>query len=88
MDQDGTLKIDFQEWREYLLFHPDASNLKSIVGYWRHTEGIDVGEDINIPDDYTTEETGVRFLNLMTGGVAGMVSRTMTAPLDRLKVSY
>ena len=40
------------------------------------------------PDEMSEEEmqTGVWWRNLLSGGLAGAVSRTCTAPLDRLKV--
>ena len=49
---------------------------------------IDVGEDSLIPDDFTESElhTGMWWRHLAAGAAAGMVSRTCTAPLDRLKV--
>ncbi|KAE9540030.1 hypothetical protein AGLY_005282 [Aphis glycines] len=49
---------------------------------------IDIGEDMNVPDDFTQAEmiTGMWWRHLVSGGVAGAVSRTFTAPLDRLKV--
>lgn len=49
---------------------------------------LDIGEDMNIPDDFTPNEmqTGKWWRHLAAGGVAGAVSRTCTAPLDRLKV--
>lgn len=49
---------------------------------------LDIGEDMNIPDDFTQSEmqTGMWWRHLAAGGVAGAVSRTCTAPLDRLKV--
>ncbi|XP_071522196.1 mitochondrial adenyl nucleotide antiporter SLC25A23 isoform X3 [Panulirus ornatus] len=87
MDKDGTLDISFDEWRDYLLFHPSA-NLHDIILYWRHATNLDVGEDLSIPDDFSLEEwlSGKWWRHLVAGGVAGMVSRTCTAPLDRLKV--
>ena len=49
---------------------------------------IDVGDNTIVPDDFTEEElkTGLWWRNLVAGGAAGAVSRTCTAPLDRIKV--
>ncbi|CAH0546114.1 unnamed protein product [Brassicogethes aeneus] len=51
-------------------------------------EYLDIGEDMNVPDDFTQSEmqTGMWWRHLAAGGIAGAVSRTCTAPLDRLKV--
>ncbi|XP_054012695.1 calcium-binding mitochondrial carrier protein SCaMC-2 isoform X2 [Hylaeus anthracinus] len=49
---------------------------------------MDIGEDIGVPEDFTTSEmvSGMWWRHLVSGGVAGAVSRTCTAPLDRVKV--
>ncbi|KAK0045118.1 calcium-binding mitochondrial carrier protein SCaMC-2 [Biomphalaria pfeifferi] len=51
-------------------------------------EIIDIGENGLVPDDFTETElkTGMWWRHLVAGGAAGAVSRTATAPLDRLKV--
>ncbi|XP_078040602.1 short Calcium-binding Mitochondrial Carrier isoform X3 [Augochlora pura] len=51
-------------------------------------EYMDIGEDIGVPEDFTTSEmvSGMWWRHLVSGGVAGAVSRTCTAPLDRIKV--
>lgn len=36
MDQDGSLKISFDEWRDFLLYAP-STNLLDIIEYWHHT---------------------------------------------------
>ncbi|KAM9790225.1 mitochondrial adenyl nucleotide antiporter SLC25A24-like isoform X1 [Syngnathus typhle] len=87
MDIDGTMMVDWNEWREHFLFHP-AHNLQEIIRYWKHSTVLDIGDSLAIPDEFTEEEksSGGWWKQLVAGAVAGSVSRTGTAPLDRLKV--
>ncbi|XP_065359412.1 calcium-binding mitochondrial carrier protein SCaMC-2 isoform X1 [Calliphora vicina] len=87
MDQDGSLNISFNEWRDFLLLAP-SSDIHDLIKFWRHSTYLDIGEDMNVPDDFTPTElqSGMWWRHLAAGGVAGAVSRTCTAPLDRIKV--
>ncbi|KAM6920588.1 mitochondrial adenyl nucleotide antiporter SLC25A24-like [Lycodopsis pacificus] len=87
MDIDGTMMVDWNEWREHFLFCP-AHNLEEIIRYWKHSSVLDIGDSLAIPDEFTEEEksSGVWCKQLAAGAVAGALSRTGTAPLDRMKV--
>ncbi|KAM9811060.1 calcium-binding mitochondrial carrier protein SCaMC-2-A [Neosynchiropus ocellatus] len=87
MDRNGLITIKSKEWGEYPTVEK-AENIPEIILYWKHSTIFDVGENLMVPDDFTIEEkqTGMWWRHLVAGGGAGAVSRTCTAPLDRLKV--
>ncbi|XP_061588119.1 mitochondrial adenyl nucleotide antiporter SLC25A24-like [Cololabis saira] len=87
MDIDRTMMVDWNEWRDHFLLCP-AHDLEEIIRYWKHSSVLDIGDSLAIPDEFTDEEknSGVWWKQLVAGAAAGSVSRTGTAPLDRVKV--
>ncbi|XP_028735159.1 calcium-binding mitochondrial carrier protein SCaMC-1-like isoform X2 [Peromyscus leucopus] len=87
MDSDGSMTIDWDEWRDYFFLHP-AKNVNEIIRFWKHSTVVDIGESISIPDEFTEQEkkSGEWWKRLVAAGIASAIARTCTAPLDRLKV--
>ena len=46
MDKNGTMTIDWNEWRDYHLLHP-ADNIPEIILYWKHSTVCFFWEEIN-----------------------------------------
>ncbi|XP_068194040.1 mitochondrial adenyl nucleotide antiporter SLC25A23-like isoform X1 [Antennarius striatus] len=87
MDKDGTMTINWTEWRDHFLLNP-FHNMEEIVHHWKHSHMFDIGEHPTVPDEFSERErqSGLVWKQLVAGAMAGAVSRTGTAPLDRLKV--
>uniref|UniRef100_A0A8C6SBQ3 Solute carrier family 25 member 23b n=1 Tax=Neogobius melanostomus TaxID=47308 RepID=A0A8C6SBQ3_9GOBI len=87
MDRDDNMTIDWKEWRDYFLFNP-LHNMEDIMLHWKHACMLDIGEALTVPDEFSEKErrSGLVWRQLVAGAMAGAVSRTGTAPLDRLKV--
>eukprot|EP01091_Cochliopodium_minus_P009391 TRINITY_DN2306_c0_g1_i2.p1 TRINITY_DN2306_c0_g1~~TRINITY_DN2306_c0_g1_i2.p1 ORF type:complete len:484 (-),score=113.65 TRINITY_DN2306_c0_g1_i2:107-1558(-) len=84
LDRNRNGEINFKEWRRFMLMYPSISP-DYIIEHWKTTAnlGINIGESYKL----LKEKRGVvAWKVLVAGGVAGAISRTLTAPMDRLKV--
>ncbi|XP_077457484.1 calcium-binding mitochondrial carrier protein SCaMC-2-A-like [Stigmatopora argus] len=88
MDKNGIITINSKEWSKYSTVE-EKESIPEIILYWKHSTIFDVGENLMVPDDFTAEEkqSGTWLRHLVAGGGAGAVSRSCTAPLDRVKVT-
>uniref|UniRef100_A0A7S2WI82 EF-hand domain-containing protein n=1 Tax=Mucochytrium quahogii TaxID=96639 RepID=A0A7S2WI82_9STRA len=77
-------ELGFDEFRDFLLLLP-SNSLRIIFDNWAKSASIDLGDgDFTIPDDIKGGKPEY-LVNFLSGGAAGAVSRTMTAPMDRVK---
>ncbi|GAQ89807.1 calcium-binding mitochondrial carrier protein [Klebsormidium nitens] len=87
-NHDGS--ISFAEWRDFFLLFPHRVNVRALYGYWHDIAQVDIGDAPVVPSDCSNARgkgrTQDSWKYLFAGAVAGAVSRTATAPLDRLKV--
>jgi solute carrier family 25 phosphate transporter 23/24/25/41 len=86
LDKNNSLQIDWKEWRDFFRFAPH-DKVEEALRIWRTETFLDYA-DQSIPNDYTKKEkqNGLWWRNLVAGGLAGAISRTCTAPLDRVKI--
>ncbi|BAU01748.1 hypothetical protein LR48_Vigan10g171000 [Vigna angularis] len=84
VDKDHNGVITFGEWRDFLLLYPHEATIENIYHYLERVCLVDIGEQTVIPAGISKHIHASSYL--IAGGVAGAASRTITAPLDRLKV--
>ena len=73
---------DFTDFCSVLMLLPEK-NAGELLMQWLDESGFDTGDEIRIPQG----EGPMASWKLLTAGlVAGVISRTTTAPMDRLKV--
>jgi len=87
LDKDGSMTINWEEWRNAMQLS-SKDDLEDILISWRQSGMIDIGDNLTCPPEFTKKEkqTGMWWRHLVAGGSAGAVSRSFTAPLDRVKI--
>ncbi|ORX47049.1 mitochondrial carrier [Hesseltinella vesiculosa] len=84
IDTDRHGYIDFRDWRDFLLLLPRETTITEIYRYYQTSTQLTHDAEVVFP--HTDEAAHNAYKYLAAGGIAGAVSRTCTAPFDRLKV--
>ena len=77
--------MSFAEFRDFFMLLP-THNTEAVFEYWARGSTLDIGEDFAVPDDKEKHTGRSAAITFAAGAVAGAISRTATAPMDRLKV--
>ncbi|XP_066548330.1 solute carrier family 25 member 24, like [Amia ocellicauda] len=85
MDNDNSMTVDWSEFLQHIILNP-AEDIGELVSSWKRCMVFDVGESRSMPMEFTQEETDSgAWKYILAGGLSDAVSRTVTAPIDRLK---
>nr|XP_019956624.1 PREDICTED: calcium-binding mitochondrial carrier protein SCaMC-2-like isoform X2 [Paralichthys olivaceus] len=86
MDKDSSMTVDWGEFLHYVILNP-VDNIGELVTSWKHQLVFDVGESRAMPLEFPEEASGFGAWRtfVLSAGLADAVSRTVTAPIDRLK---
>ena len=92
IDRDGSGTLSEEEFARILLLLPEGANAAAAFDAFLHRSFVDDAEgEYTVPRDLPTHAENAAGLwdalagKLAGGGVAGAVSRTATAPVDRIK---
>lgn len=85
-EEDKTRYITYDQWRDFLLLMPrkEGSRLHTAYAYFCY---FNADVDLSSEGDMTLINDFINgFGYFIAGGISGVISRSCTAPLDRLKV--
>lgn len=81
VDTDASGTVSYEEFRHFFQYVPAAS-LANVARVWLSDTAIDCGSDLAPP----VTSPHVPWYYGVFGGIGGIVSRTLTAPLERVKL--
>ncbi|XP_070701818.1 solute carrier family 25 member 24, like [Pempheris klunzingeri] len=86
MDKDSSMTVDWDEFLHHVILNP-VDNIGELVSSWKHSLVFDVGESRAMPIEFPEEASGFGAWRtfVLAAGLADGVSRSVTAPIDRLK---
>ncbi|GMH65547.1 hypothetical protein TL16_g04224 [Triparma laevis f. inornata] len=82
VDKDESGEVDFDEFQEFFKYVP-ATSLSLLAKSWTSEAPIDCGSDLSPP----TVSPDVPYHYAILGGLGGVASRTLTAPMEKVKLA-
>ena len=81
VDKDASGEISYTEFEDFFK-HVPAASLAAIADVWMTSTTVDCGSDLAPP----IPSPGVPWYYGVLGGLGGVLSRTLTAPLEKVKL--
>ncbi|XP_041032381.1 calcium-binding mitochondrial carrier protein SCaMC-1-like isoform X1 [Carcharodon carcharias] len=86
LDENDYMDMDWNEWRKNYIMRVE-DNMRTMIDIWRFNSIFSINDDITNCEEFLENEEPEKWWgHLIAGGTAGGVSRTVTAPFDRLRV--
>ncbi|XP_078387178.1 mitochondrial adenyl nucleotide antiporter SLC25A24-like [Cetorhinus maximus] len=86
LDENDYMDIDWNEWRKNYIMRVE-DNMRTMIDIWRFNSIFSINDDITNCEEFLENKEPEKWWgHLIAGGTAGGVSRTVTAPFDRLRV--
>jgi solute carrier family 25 phosphate transporter 23/24/25/41 len=86
IDKNNNNLIEYSEYRQLLVLVPTAT-LKSLFEHWA-TAAILTTDDLNLPPITTAPNVNANLINFIASASSSVLSKTATAPLERVKVLF
>ena len=84
MDTNKDEKVEYTEFRDLLVAVPEAS-LSALIEDWRKVAVLNISDDVTVaPINKTAPNAAL--INFVAGAVSSVLSKTSTAPLERVKI--
>ena len=83
VDKDNNLLVDFQEFCSYFCSLPSPS-VRGVLEKWASGLSVDIGTDL-APPPLPPASVPI-WRAILAGGMGGVLSRTATAPLEKIKL--
>ncbi|XP_072439000.1 LOW QUALITY PROTEIN: mitochondrial adenyl nucleotide antiporter SLC25A24-A-like [Chiloscyllium punctatum] len=86
LDRDDYMDMDWNEWRKIYITTVE-DNMRTMIDIWQYNSIFSINDDITNCEEFLENVEPEKWWgHLIAGGTAGGVSRTVTAPFDRLRV--
>ncbi|XP_067828522.1 mitochondrial adenyl nucleotide antiporter SLC25A24-like [Heptranchias perlo] len=86
LDENDYMTTGWNEWHKIYITEVE-DNMISMIDIWRFNSIFSINDDITNCEEFLENKVPEKWLDqLIAGGTAGGVSRTVTAPFDRLRV--